>query len=516
MPPNPGIQAEIDLKFPVPQGSIPAPAAFADAFGSILLQTIRLRDSSGAVDTQTVADTTQYLVDSLVGFLLRNDVTDTQRAQFNAVIGGEIEYLFSRDTTLQDDLVVDYSRKFPDIYRTLLALMSLRTGPGSGGVGVGTDATSGPGGGSAGPVSWTGRTLGGLIGVGFVGLIGALNLPAAGIFALGFTVAWLVAYSGTGSRYSVEIGGIDDKSGKPGFDVATWNTLAASEDRWKQYCYKLPEGDTVNNIRPAQVAAYQEIGQPESDTTKFRNITSRKVKDQQGNEWTLYQGEWVPLGGSAFRFYKLKTIQTAGPGTRNIAIVLHPDLEVDESAGDKGAIVIITEDESSTPAAGGLSRPVLGLRVYWRSNPANKMIFYSFHSETTPTDEEDEESDALLTSFKELFTRAALQTIQMRSPTAWALVGDYNVEPDLPGVAASGRRVFPTDPTEPTYFQTDAAHRRKTPDRRYDYMVTGPSIPSAPPEVQRLDYLGPWRDSLDQRHTDRSDHFAVWFRIPPS
>lgn len=515
MSPNPGIQAEIDLKFPTPEGLVPAPAVFADDFGSILLQTIRLKDSAGMVDAETVADTTQYLVDTLIVFLLRSDVTDMQRAQFNAIIGGEIEYLFSRDTTLQDDLVVDYSRKFPDIHRTLLALMSLRTGPGSGGVGTGTDAISGPGGGM-GALAFAGRTIGSIAGVGLIAWVGLSSLPAAALLGVFFAVGWYVSLSGTGSHYSVEVGGIDDKSGKPGFDVATWNTLAASADRWKNYCYKLPEGDTANDIPAAHVSAYQEIGQPETDSTKFRNVTSRKVKDQQGNKWMLYQGDWAPMGGSAFRFYRLKTIQGDEPGTRNIAIVLHPDLEVDESVGDKGAIVIITEYKGTAPSAGRLWRPVLGLRVYWRSDPANKMIFYSFHSETTERAEEEGESDASLAAFKELFTRAALTTIQMRSPAAWAIVGDYNVEPDLPGVAASGRRVFPTDPKEPTYFQTDAARRSGALDKRYDYMVAGPGIASAPTEVKRLDYLGPYRNSEGHRITDRSDHFAVWFRVPPS
>ncbi|WP_100469502.1 hypothetical protein [Mycobacteroides abscessus] len=529
MPIDQSIAAEIDLKFPIDDRAIPTPTAFAADFEDVLAQTIKLTDASGALAANNVADTLQYLSDIVIGMMLRDDMDAETQATFYEIIDGEVEYLFSRDTTLQDSLIVDYSAKYADVHRALLILASLRAGPrraanGRAGLAAG-------GGGSPGAITGYVVGAGTILGVGFVSVIsGAVSVSTAGAAAaVAVGIAWAVTlFQGDSfwSRVSTTVEPPRDSS----IGVSSWNINAAGGERsralWQADYWKLLLGDssTTPAIPSSDIAAMQELRSPEQRTDAaalgFQAVAQRTEKDQLGNEWEIWTATYTPPASSnKYQYFKLNT--RSGNDSRNLALILHPDFVVDVDG-----IKIISVVNPDVKPKKDKWRPILGLRFYRRTGPKDRKTVYSYHSEIG---RQQDDNDLPEVGNEKWFSRVALTHVKDHTVSSWVVIGDFNWPIstlrgdlgkikglDLLGVYGTAPRTTPfMDPNpngEPTRPNTKVSD-----DHWYDYVVTSGDLVADPEIITRPMSLGPVvGPASGDTHTvtpTKSDHFAVFAHI---
>lgn len=517
---DPGVKADIDLNLNY-NLNIPPPdaQAFSDHFSRALSAAISLKDANRDPDFRNMANTTRYLSDMVVLLMIRDDVTNSQRAQFNAAIEGVIEFIFSQDSTLQHHMVITSSGDIANVLRVLLSLAALRTfasgrSPLNAEEVYSTTALSASrqssidrslkwlnyaivriiGGGSAGAIS---GVFGGPIGI----TAGAVAGAVAGL-ALAAESSHSTSAAGSAisdPRPAVSVGA--SRRGLRAIGASSWNMLSAGQsavEKWTEHCPLLFTGDTANGISPADVVLLQEVDMPASGGG-FQKIRTDVINDQycsrnpnnRDSGWDVYVGSWT-IGATRYQTFELNTERQR----RNLVIALHPELKMQKIK------IVAHPAHERTPVSDERFRPILGLQVCWRAKKVGDpddvpITFYCVHAEASASGERSSAS----------YNEQMLPILALHTAARWAALGDFNREPP------AGLR----GPSESIYVATAVdkpTHLNKPPgaDNRLDYMVVANGVLPSMNPTERLDYLGPVRVTVGGRieiNTTKSDHYAV-------
>ncbi|PVB33012.1 hypothetical protein [Mycobacteroides abscessus] len=537
MPVDTTLRAQIDQSFirmtawTDTQNQIPAPpeiAVFAEDFGRYLDNILKLQGSTiGTVvysKFDNIADTTNYLVDAVLTFLVRSDIPAEKRIGYRASVEGAVDSVFYRDSVLQDQLVAASSTDIANIMRVALALASLQTvlDPRWSSTAEHAEFSSSESGlfdffgGTLERVSgkllafFNGIGVGALCGSAIGGTPGAIiGGISGGTYVLGAQLLHqdkMVKRAGTWPAAPMaEVFASAGPLGRWGIRMSNWNVLQCgpSSDKWENYCSLLLKGGT--GVTAADVVAYQEVDAP-NKAKGFDFIDPPEIVDDQyksknttnpGSGWNIHYGTWDLGGGVLRNVYELETERR----NRHLLFALHPKLRVEEK------IIVSHPNMESEKEADDRPRPVFGLRVSWPLDPDDvskgydrAITIFNIHAENRGFDPTK-------------YNLEILPLVAKIGGSRWAAVGDWNVElgeavSPIPGPFST--RIIATANDAPTHLVKSGN------DNRLDYMILQPGIDPVNETATRFESLGPTRDADRVIHTDKSDHFAVWNAILPN
>ncbi|SIJ06540.1 cytolethal distending toxin subunit CdtB [Mycobacteroides abscessus subsp. bolletii] len=520
MPVNDALRNRIDSSFPRSGGQAYTPTQFGNEFGPLLDAILSQRideDPARGPNFADMADSTEYLADRVIAYMIRPDVSQGLRNDYSMQIYMRLLAAFQSPQTLNSSMILRDASHVRDAGRIVTTLFSLSMLFSVQDFSATLPQPNYPGL----TELWFQETLQ-TLGLGFL-LPGAQSLfskaAAGGLAYLGVAVGSDAGYSQLGDpdkpstsrlareghRASQLRVGVQNRLSKHALRLATWNIGPAysADQKWEQIAdiFDGREGPATG----VDVLCAQEIRDSIPTTGEINTDSISFPIDQYSSAysktppnppvyygWQVHTIQWTPPSWtSRVNIYLLVT----GRQNRNIAILLDPGLIVSD-------IIVVASPGSVTfnPNDQREIRPVLGVRAHWQDEPDNPITIYSVHAETGHG--QDPRSH----------TQAILATLHRRTAGRWAALGDFNTEPPL-AFTPTGAKYWPTDVHEPTHI----AGADPTADKRLDYLVSDPSTATIPTDIRRIAETGNMRDPQDPTKIlpgGWSDHCAVRYVIP--